>query len=313
MGALQDDIMFSTTPSFGTESLGKPRPGRGGAVGKSSSRPGLGSSLKRADGSQPVAKPQSALSLPKLPGVSKADSHSQSPVPARSPAKPSAEPIPVPASSVAAVVKAETAPTAAPERESKGTNDVKVDAHVEPAVSSSKPAEMQSSVQAKSTPSLQAAKTPARTAPMPAKSTPVRTIPPVAAPQPAASAPAPVEARVAPASSSSASAAKPKSKPRPKSGGAHRNPRGPTVESLADVEDLRKRQNEQLLWIIEHEQSREKARTTVLASERNPKRRAQLEGTFALERKQAQEKIEGMKADNEAVLVAHMTRLGFAR
>lgn len=85
------------------------------------------------------------------------------------------------------------------------------------------------------------------------------------------------------------------------------------VESLEDIEDLRRRQNEALLAIIEHEQAREMARSTVLASERSKKRRHMLETTFSAERKAAKEKIEAMKADNELILVAHMTRLGFAK
>lgn len=32
LGSLQDEILFSTTPSFGTESLGKPRPGKNAAA-----------------------------------------------------------------------------------------------------------------------------------------------------------------------------------------------------------------------------------------------------------------------------------------
>jgi hypothetical protein len=67
------------------------------------------------------------------------------------------------------------------------------------------------------------------------------------------------------------------------------------------------------LWIIEHEQARELARATVLASERSKKRRGMLESTFSAERKAAKEKIEAMKRDNETVLVAHMVRLGFLK
>lgn len=69
----------------------------------------------------------------------------------------------------------------------------------------------------------------------------------------------------------------------------------------------------QLLWVIEAEQGKEIARATVLATERKARRRKMLEDTFDMERRAAQEKIEAMKRDNELVLVAYMTQLGFTR
>lgn len=76
---------------------------------------------------------------------------------------------------------------------------------------------------------------------------------------------------------------------------------------------MRRRQNEELLLVIEREQTRESNRAAMLACEKSEKRRRQLENMFAIERRDAQARIEAAKQDNECVLVAHLTRLGFAK
>lgn len=93
----------------------------------------------------------------------------------------------------------------------------------------------------------------------------------------------------------------------------HVAPRPPPVLTLQDVEDLRRRQCEELLLLLEREQLRERARLCVLASERSRKRRALLEATFHTERVAAQEKLDAMKRDFEVEVAAHLIRLGVAR
>lgn len=310
LGSLQDEILFTTTPSFGTEELGKPRPGR---IGKPQQR--------AAGGARPAPARVAPAVLPRLPAAART----------------------APSEEIKSVAKSAIAPKSASPAAPESPSAPSSSSPLPPVSSAEKPSSAPAKTETRQTPvdavplSLP---DPKRGSPMrsvPEASTRAASEPPVSrASKPAAvpfsskredrlsktsgvAAPSTVPPAVVPAA---AAQAVPASKPRPRSSGpsrparnaaAHVNGAPPKIRTLEDVEDLRRRQNEELMWLIEHEQAREIAREKVLATERHAKRRKQLLATFALEREQAREKLESMRKDAELVLVAHMARLGFVR
>lgn len=91
-----------------------------------------------------------------------------------------------------------------------------------------------------------------------------------------------------------------------------RNPYG-EIDSLEAIEALKRRHAEELQWVLRQELAKEKARGSVLASERSKTRRETMEAVYEKERVAARDRIMSLKSDNDKVLAAHMVRLGFAR
>lgn len=104
-------------------------------------------------------------------------------------------------------------------------------------------------------------------------------------------------------------------RPRSRTGGGAplaRNPYG-EIDSLEAIEALKRRHAEELQWVLRQELAKEKARGSVLASERSKTRRETMEAVYEKERVAARDRIMSLKSDNDKVLAAHMVRLGFAR
>lgn len=75
------------------------------------------------------------------------------------------------------------------------------------------------------------------------------------------------------------------------------------------VEELRRRQNEDLLLVLEQEQRNETDREIELAKVTDPSERRKLEQIFGVERARASERIMQITAEHEAVLASHMKEL----
>lgn len=83
----------------------------------------------------------------------------------------------------------------------------------------------------------------------------------------------------------------------------------PQDEAQHLVEELRRRQNEDLLLVLEREQSNETEREIELTKVTDPAERRKLEQLFGVERARASERIMQITAEHEAVLASHMKEL----
>lgn len=82
---------------------------------------------------------------------------------------------------------------------------------------------------------------------------------------------------------------------------------------MAHVEELRRRQAEELMFLLKKETQREESRLKAMKAEASVARRRMLEGKFEFERRKAQERMQAVKMDHEMAIVKHMTRLGLLR
>merc|ERR1712146_570367 len=90
-----------------------------------------------------------------------------------------------------------------------------------------------------------------------------------------------------------------------------RNVRGAAQQNMTQEEaqhliaELRRRQNEDLLLVLEQEQRNETDREIELAKVTDPAEQRRLENLFGVERARASERIMQMTAEHEAVLASH--------
>ena len=82
------------------------------------------------------------------------------------------------------------------------------------------------------------------------------------------------------------------------------------AEAQGLVEELRRRQNEDLLLVLEQEQRNETEREMTLANMNDAEERRKTEHLFGIERARASERIMQITAEHEAVLANHMQELG---
>jgi len=89
-----------------------------------------------------------------------------------------------------------------------------------------------------------------------------------------------------------------------------RRPNMSQAEAQGLVEELRRRQNEDLLLVLEQEQRNETEREMTLANMNDPAQRRETEHLFGIERAKASERIMQITAEHEAILANHMQELG---
>ena len=81
----------------------------------------------------------------------------------------------------------------------------------------------------------------------------------------------------------------------------------------AIVEEMRRKQNEQLLAVLEEEQNMEEGRELTMQRVEIPAERTRLEKMYGIERARASERIMRLTEEHEMTLAARMAELGLVR